>query len=88
MRRILLFALAAACAVSPSLLHAAPTAVRPKAVIILADDLGVNDLSLYGSNFFEPLHIDALARHGMKFTRAYPAKRLSKRHGSHDRTLT
>jgi hypothetical protein len=88
MRSILLFALAAACAVSPNLLRSAPTAVRPKAVFILADDLGVNDLSLYGSKSFETPHIDALARHGMKFMRAYPAKRSSKKHGSHDRTLT
>ena len=88
MRRILLFALAAACAVSPNLLRSAPTAVRPKAVFILADNLGVNDQSLYGSKIFETPHIDALARLGMKSTRANSAKRSSKRHGSHARTLT
>ncbi len=48
-------------------------AAEPKmnVVFILADDLGVNDLSLYGSKFFETPHLDALARRGMKFTRAY-----------------
>lgn len=48
----------------------------PNVIFILADDLGVNDLSLYGSRFFETPHIDALARRGMKFTGAYSASPL------------
>lgn len=48
----------------------------PNVVFILADDLGVNDLSLYGSTFHETPNIDALAEEGMMFTRAYSANPL------------
>ncbi len=46
---------------------------KPNVVFILADDLGVNDLSLYGSKFHETPNIDALAQRGMKFNQAYSA---------------
>ena len=46
---------------------------HPNMVFILADDLGVNDLSLYGSKFDETPNIDALAQRGMKFYQAYSA---------------
>lgn len=49
---------------------------RPNVVFILADDLGVNDLSLYGSRFHETPHIDALAKRGLKFNQAYSASPL------------
>lgn len=49
---------------------------RPNVVFILADDLGWNDLSGYGSTFHETPHLDALARRGMKFTQAYAASPL------------
>ncbi len=45
----------------------------PNVVFILADDLGANDLSLYGSTFHESPNIDALAEKGMMFTQAYSA---------------
>ena len=45
-------------------------------VFILADDLGVNDLTLYGSKFHETPNIDALAKKGMMFTQAYSANPL------------
>jgi arylsulfatase A-like enzyme len=48
----------------------------PNVVFILADDLGVNDLSLYGSTFHETPNIDALAEKGMVFTQAYSANPL------------
>jgi len=54
----------------------APSPARPNVVFILADDLGVNDLSLYGSKFHETPNIDALARRGMRFDRAYSASPL------------
>jgi arylsulfatase A-like enzyme len=53
-----------------------PSAAKPNVVFILADDLGVNDLSLYGSTFHETPHIDALAKRVMTFTRAYSASPL------------
>ena len=49
---------------------------KPNVVFILADDVGVNDLSLYGSKFFETPNIDRLAEQGMKFTQAYSASPL------------
>jgi arylsulfatase A-like enzyme len=48
----------------------------PNVVFILADDLGWNDTSLYGSKFHETPNIDALARRGMKFINAYTANPL------------
>ena len=76
MARLFRAFLAVACATALELGAAAPAPARPNVVFILADDLGVNDLSLYGSKFFETPHLDALARRGMKFTRAYSASPL------------
>ena len=66
------------CLLGALSLAAAHAAARPgpNVVFILADDLGVNDLSLYGSKFHETPNIDALARRGMKFDRAYSASPL------------
>ncbi len=44
---------------------------RQNIVLILVDDLGWVDLGCYGSSFYETPNIDALARQGMRFTRAY-----------------
>ncbi|MBI4977977.1 MAG: sulfatase [Spirochaetes bacterium] len=46
---------------------------RPNFVFILMDDMGVRDLSCYGSTFYETPNIDALASEGMRFTNAYAA---------------
>ena len=48
----------------------------PNVVFILADDLGVNDISLHGSQFHETPNIDALAERGMMFNQAYAANPL------------
>jgi arylsulfatase A-like enzyme len=69
---LILICLCTACA-AVSILAAPP---KPNVVFILADDLGVNDLSLYGSKFFQTPNIDALARRGMKFNQAYSASPL------------
>lgn len=45
----------------------------PNVIFILADDLGWADTGVYGSQFFETPHIDALAQRGMTFTNAYAA---------------
>ena len=52
----------AAQAASPS-----PTNV----VVILADDLGWQDLGCYGADLHETPHIDQLASEGVRFTQAY-----------------
>lgn len=44
---------------------------RPNIVIILADDLGKTDISLYGSPHVNTPHIDAIGTGGVTFTEAY-----------------
>ncbi len=46
---------------------------KPNIVLILADDLGWNQLGCYGSDFYETPNIDQLASQGMRFTDAYAA---------------
>jgi arylsulfatase A-like enzyme len=47
---------------------------RPNIVFILADDLGINDLSCYGRKDQATPHLDRLAREGARFTAAYCAQ--------------
>lgn len=47
---------------------------KPNIVFILADDLGINDLSCYGRKDQPTPHLDRLAREGMRFTSAYCAQ--------------
>ncbi|TWU56188.1 Arylsulfatase precursor [Rubripirellula reticaptiva] len=49
---------------------------RPNVVMILADDLGLHDLSVEGSTFYQSPNIDALARGGMRFTQGYATCRV------------
>lgn len=51
---------------------AAPAANRPNVVVLFVDDLGWSEVGFQGSLFATP-HIDALARSGMVFSRAYAA---------------
>ena len=44
---------------------------QPNIVYLLVDDLGVRDLSCYGSEFHESPNIDRLASQGMQFSNAY-----------------
>lgn len=46
----------------------------PNAIFILADDLGINDLSCYGRKDQATPRIDRLAAEGMRFTSAYCAQ--------------
>ena len=49
----------------------------PNIVLILADDLGWSDTTLYGTTkFYQTPNIERLARRGMVFTRAYSASPL------------
>lgn len=44
---------------------------RPNVILIVADDLGKYDLSVYGNTFIETPHIDRLAKEGVLFTDGY-----------------
>jgi arylsulfatase A-like enzyme len=46
-------------------------ASRPNVIVILADDLGYGDTSVYGSKTIHTPNIDALAARGVRFTSAY-----------------
>ena len=46
---------------------------HPNIVFIMADDLGVNDLSCYGRTDQPTPNLDKLAKQGMRFTSAYSA---------------
>lgn len=46
-------------------------AEKPNIVFILADDLGLMDLSIEGSTYYETPHIDRIAKEGMRFTHGY-----------------
>src|SRR3982751_6390326 len=52
----------------------AVTADRPNIVLILADDLGINDLSCYGRKDQPTPNLDRLASQGIRFTSAYCAQ--------------
>ena len=52
-------------------------AERPNVVMILADDLGWSDTTLYGTTkLYRTPNIERLAKRGMTFTRAYSASPL------------
>jgi arylsulfatase A-like enzyme len=70
LRFLLLFALLTSCGVS------APEDRQPNIVMILADDLGYMDTTIYGSKLYETPNIDALAARGILFTNAYSASPL------------
>jgi arylsulfatase A-like enzyme len=57
----------------PATAELPPAQRPPNVVIIMADDLGFNDVSLYGGgNPSQPTpHIEALAREGVRFDRGY-----------------
>lgn len=43
----------------------------PNIILIVADDLGLNDVSCYGNSIVQTPHIDALAKEGVKCTEGY-----------------
>lgn len=44
---------------------------KPNVIFILADDLGIGDIGVYGQQKIRTPHIDLLANEGMKFNRFY-----------------
>jgi len=46
---------------------------KPNIIFILADDLGIGNVSCYGADQAKTPHIDALAKSGIRFTHAYTA---------------
>ena len=44
---------------------------KPNIVVIMADDMGYNELSCYGQPMFETPNIDRLASQGIRFTDFY-----------------
>jgi arylsulfatase A-like enzyme len=49
---------------------------KPNVVFILVDDLGLMDLGVTGSAYYETPNIDRLAKEGMIFTQGYAASRV------------
>lgn len=49
----------------------AAASAKPNIVLILADDLGINDLGCYGRRDHRTPHLDRLAAEGVRFTAAY-----------------
>jgi arylsulfatase A-like enzyme len=52
------------------------TKKRPNIVFILVDDLGLHDLSVTGSTFYETPNVDRIANEGTVFTQGYAASRV------------
>jgi arylsulfatase A len=46
---------------------------KPNIIFILADDLGIGNVSCYGADNYKTPRIDKLAREGVRFTHAYTA---------------
>jgi len=54
-----------------------PAAEHPNVIVILCDDLGWSDTTLYGTTtLYETPNLERLAKRGMTFTRAYSASPL------------
>lgn len=51
--------------------------VRPNVIIILADDLGQTDISLYGNKLISTPNIDAIGKSGVTFTEGYVSSPVS-----------
>lgn len=72
-------AMTSACLAQPSLAQSSTAAVsrapersrQPNVIVILADDLGYGDTSVYGSKDIRTPNIDRLAAQGVRFTDAY-----------------
>ncbi|TAJ71937.1 MAG: hypothetical protein EPO51_12535 [Phenylobacterium sp.] len=66
-----ILSLGAAASAPATAVDAARAAPRPNIIVILADDLGYGDTSVYGSKIIKTPNIDALAADGVRFTSGY-----------------
>ncbi len=75
MKRSILLSLCATPLLSCTAEQQAPK--QPNIIFILADDLGIGDLSCYGQERFATPNIDRLANEGMQFTQHYSGNTVS-----------
>jgi len=57
--------------VSATFAMSSQTEAKPNVIVIMADDIGFECYSQYGSTFYKTPNIDQLATHGAQFTQAY-----------------
>jgi arylsulfatase A len=67
--------LSIACNSSSKIASTKPN-TKTNVILIVADDLGVNDVGCYNNKFIETPNIDALAKEGIQFKNAYAAAPL------------
>lgn len=72
-RRVACFALAFVALLMTVGANSVLGAERPNIILILADDLGRNDLGCYGSKYFKTPQLDKLAGQSVQFMDAYAA---------------
>lgn len=65
------FASAIVVGLSYSICHALDSSQSPNILLFLADDLGYNDLTSYGSPTIDSPNIDKIGMKGFKFTQFY-----------------
>lgn len=70
-------ALLTGCSTSPKQEANSDEAQRPNVIYLIADDLGIGDLSCYGATRVSTPNIDRLAGQGMQFTNAYATSSTS-----------
>ena len=51
----------------------ASAAAKPNVILIVADDLGIGDVSCYGDGKIATAHLDELASQGLRLTDAHSA---------------
>lgn len=73
---IIAIILLSACNTSKKEKTESPEATKPNVLFILVDDLGIQDLSLTGSTYYETPNIDRLAKKSVQFTQGYASSRV------------
>jgi arylsulfatase A len=63
----------AGCAAAASALAQSGSASKPNIIFILADELGIGNVSCYGADNFKTPNIDQFAREGTRYTHCYTA---------------